>query len=139
MSRWLLDSDHLSLQERGHPVLQKRLAAVPPDSVAVSVVSVEEMLRGRLALLARRTGGEPRIHAYRKLMETVRFFSSVPVVLFDADCEQKYQELCALRLHVGSQDLRIAASALAKNMTVVTRNKKHFERVPDLLIEDWTI
>jgi len=25
------------------------------------------------------------------------------------------------------------------DMKVVTRNKKHFGRVPDLLIEDWTI
>ena len=132
MSLWLLDSDHLSLQERGHPVLRKRLAAVSPESIAVSVVTVEETLRGRLALLARRTSGEPRIHAYQKLMETVRFFSSIPVVHFDSECERKYQELCALRLRVGSQDLRIAASALAKNMTVVTRNMKHFGRVPDL-------
>ena len=30
----------------------------PPEEVAVSVVTVEEMLRGRLAILARRSDGE---------------------------------------------------------------------------------
>ncbi len=70
MIRWLLDTDHVSLQERGHPVLLDRLRAVPPGEVAVSVVTVEEMLRGRLAVLARQHSGERRIRAYAKLMET---------------------------------------------------------------------
>jgi predicted nucleic acid-binding protein len=49
----------------------------------VSVVTVEEMLRGRLAILAQRSEGEARVHAYTKLLETVRFFSTIPVVPFD--------------------------------------------------------
>ena len=42
-----------------------------PQSIAVSVVTVEEMIRGRLAVLARRTEGERRVHAYRKFHNQV--------------------------------------------------------------------
>ncbi len=139
MIRWLLDTDHVSLQERGHPTLRKRLEAVPHDAIAVSVVTMEEMLRGRLALLARRTRGEPRVRAYRKLVESVHFFSSITIVPFDATCERKYEALLALRLRIGSQDLRIAATALVNELIVVTRNWKDFGRVPELALEDWTI
>jgi tRNA(fMet)-specific endonuclease VapC len=48
MIRVLLDTDHVSLHERGHLPLRARLASCPPEEVAVSIVTVEEMLRGRL-------------------------------------------------------------------------------------------
>jgi tRNA(fMet)-specific endonuclease VapC len=138
MIRWLLDTDHVSLHERGHAPLRSRLVSIPADSIGVSVVTVEEMIRGRLAILARRLEGEARARAYAKLMETVLFFGSIPVVSFDLACEQQFQTLRSLRLRVGSRDLRIAATALVNNLILVTRNRQDFERVPGLMIEDWS-
>jgi Predicted nucleic acid-binding protein, contains PIN domain len=138
MIRFLLDTDHVSLHERGHLPLRARMASMPSESIAVSVVTVEEMVRGRLAVLARRSEGEARTRAYAKFLETVVFFGSIPVVPFDLACEQKYQELRALRLRVGSQDLRIAATALVNNLVLVTRNRQDFEHIPGLSIEDWS-
>jgi tRNA(fMet)-specific endonuclease VapC len=138
MIRFLLDTDHVSLHERGHPPLRAHFEAVPPDSIAVSVVTVEEALRGRLAVLARQTTGQDRERAYAKLMETVRFFSAIQVVLFDARCEQQFQALRSRRVRMGTQDLRIAATALANGFTLVTRNRRDFERVPGLTVEDWS-
>jgi tRNA(fMet)-specific endonuclease VapC len=106
--------------------------------VAVSVVTVEEMLRGRLAILARRSGGEARVHAYTKLLETVLFFITIPVVPFDIAGEQQFQALRALRLRVGSRDLRIAATALVHNVVLVTRNRRDFEHVSGLRLDDWS-
>jgi tRNA(fMet)-specific endonuclease VapC len=139
MIRFLLDTDHVSLQERGDPHVRRRLESLPADQIAVSVVTVEEMLRGRLAILSRRRAGQARGHAYRKLLETVAFFNAVPVVPFDLACERTFQELRALKLKIGSQDLRIAATALVCDLTVVTRNHRDFARVPGLRIEDWSI
>lgn len=139
MIRFLLDTDHLSLQQRGHPHLAKRLAEHSSEEVATSVVSMEEMIRGRLAILSRRSEGEPRISAYRRFQETVQLFCTIPTVAFDPSSEQRFQELKTLRLKVGSQDLRIAAIALANDMVVLTRNIKDFGRIPDLTIEDWTV
>jgi tRNA(fMet)-specific endonuclease VapC len=96
------------------------------------------MLRGRLAILARRSEGEARVHAYTKLLETVRFFSTIPVVPFDRACEQQFQALCALRLRVGSRDLRIAATALVQNVVLVSRNRRDFEQVSGLRLDDWS-
>jgi tRNA(fMet)-specific endonuclease VapC len=138
MIRFLLDTDHISLHERGHPPLRERLEAVSPDLIAVSVVTVEEALRGRLAVLARHSSGENRQRAYAKLLETVRFFGSIQVVLFGARCEEQYQALRAQRVRAGTQDLRIAATALANGFTLVTRNRRDFARVPGLPIEDWS-
>jgi tRNA(fMet)-specific endonuclease VapC len=138
MIRLLLGTDHISLHERRHPPLRARLEALPPESIAVSVVTVEAALRGRLAVLARHSTGEPRQRAYVKLMETVRFFGSIHVVLFDASCEQRFQSLRSQRVRLGTQDLRIAATALAHGFTLVTRNRRDFARVPGLLIEDWS-
>lgn len=139
MIRWLLDTDHVSLNERGHPLVRPRLSSVSPDDIGVSVITVEEMIRGRLAVLARRSAGEARIHAYRKFLGTVQFCATISVVPFDMDCEAKFQELRAQRIRVGSQDLRIASTALAHGLILVTGNRKDFERVPGLSIEDWSV
>lgn len=138
MILWLIDTDHYSLQERGHPRLRDRLASVPADSIAVSVVTMEEMLRGRLAVLSRQLPSEERVHAYQKLIDTASFFQAVPVLPFDLACEQKFQELRAQRVRIGTKDLRIAATALVKGITLVTRNRKDFGKVPGLTLEDWT-
>ena len=38
---------------------------------------------------------------------------------------------------IGDRDLFIASIALANKQTLVTRNLKHFERVPGLTVESW--
>jgi tRNA(fMet)-specific endonuclease VapC len=138
MIRVLLDTDHVSLHERGHLPLCARLASFAPDAVAVSVVTVEEMLRGRLAILARRSEGAAHVHAYTKLLETVRFFRPIPVVPYDMACEQPCQALRAMRLRVGRRDLRSAATALVQNVGLITRHRRDFEQVPGLRLDDWS-
>lgn len=38
---------------------------------------------------------------------------------------------------LGEADLRIAAIALVHGLTPVTGNVRHFERVPELTVENW--
>jgi tRNA(fMet)-specific endonuclease VapC len=52
---------------------------------------------------------------------------------------EQFQELTRQKVQVGTQDLRIASIALSIDATVVTRNRRDFERVPGLKIEDWSI
>ena len=137
--RWLFDTDHVSLQERGHAGLKAKLEEAPPQSIAVCVVTAEEMIRGRLALPAKRTPGEKRVHASRKFLETIQFFGAIQVIPFDLACEKKFQELQALARRIGSQDLKIAATALVNDLVLVSRNRRDFEQVPALRLEDWSV
>src|SRR6266851_5970818 len=131
MMRYLLDTDHFTLHERGHPLLRQRIAVHPPEALTISIVTAEESLRGRLASLARRHDGPARIRAYAKLLETIQFLNSITVVPVDQKCEDRLQDLRSRKkLRVGSQDLKIAATALANSLIVVTRNRQDFERVP---------
>ena len=139
MIRYLLDTDHISLLERGHSAVCARVATTPPDQLATSAVTVEEMLRGRLAVLAQPLDGPARTHAYLKLLETVNFCASASVIQYDSACETEYQRLRSLRVRIGSQDLRIASTALAHRLIVITRNRHDFGRVPGLPMEDWSV
>ena len=38
---------------------------------------------------------------------------------------------------IGPYDIQMAGIALSKNLTIVTRNKREFERVPGLQVENW--
>ena len=44
MSLFVLDTDHVSLLQRGHPAVAARVLATPPEHLAVSVVTFEEQL-----------------------------------------------------------------------------------------------
>jgi tRNA(fMet)-specific endonuclease VapC len=44
-----------------------------------------------------------------------------------------------LRLKVGTQDLKIAAIALAYNIVLLTRNRRDFGRIPGLRIDDRSV
>jgi tRNA(fMet)-specific endonuclease VapC len=98
MIRYLLDTDHLTLHEQGHAPLRQRLAAHPPVTLAVSAWTVEESLRGRLAVLARNPTGTARVRAYAKLIETVRFFAVINIAAFDEVAEERYENLRSQRL-----------------------------------------
>ena len=59
MTLYVLDTDHVSLQQRAHQVLLQRLQTLgDDDSIAVTVVTVEEQIRGRMEII-RRHGASP--------------------------------------------------------------------------------
>ena len=138
MLRFLFDTDHLSLLENGHPVLVSRYAAQHPNTVGTSAVTVEECLRGRLALLSQARDGPKRILRYGLLVGSVQLLCSLPVVSFDQASEDQFQRLLNLRIRIGTQDLKIASVALANQLTLLTRNSGDFSWVPGLVFDDWS-
>jgi len=46
MSLFVLDTDVLSLLQRGHPIVVQRCASKPASELAITVISVEEQLSG---------------------------------------------------------------------------------------------
>jgi tRNA(fMet)-specific endonuclease VapC len=100
---------------------------------------MQEALRGRLGFLARPLSGPARIKAYGWLVDTLELFRQFSTVPFDTACESAFQQLRAQRLHIGSQDLRIAAVALAHRLVLLTRNQRDFGRIPNLALDNWSV
>ncbi len=138
MSLFILDSDHLSLYQRGHKPIQQYLLNTPPEDIAITIISVEELIRGRFAQVRKAKKQRERLNAYHWLSETFDFLTDFTVLKYDLRAEIHFQDLRAQKIRVGTQDLRIAAIALSKNGIVVTRNERDFGKIPRLKIEDWS-
>ena len=131
---YLLDTDVLSnLMKRSPSVpLLAKVAAVPPQQQHTSSITLGELIYGANRLRQRST----------KLLDQIdKLVTNLSVLPFDATAAKRYGEVRALLeswgTPVGDADLRIAAIALARGLTVVTANTRHFQRIPGLAVENW--
>ncbi len=138
MSLFVLDTDILTLFERGHATVAARVAEHTSTDIAVSVVTVEEQLSGWYTQLRQAKDPNKLAWAYRRLAAAVRFLSRVRILDYEEAAIERYEGLKRLRTKVRKMDLQIAATVLQHGGTVVTRNVRDFQQVPGLSIEDWS-
>lgn len=112
---------------------------MPREAVNVSIVSFEEQSRGRLAWLHRSRKPLELLKGYHFLWDLLRYYNNYDVLPFDAGALAEFQRLNAQRVRIGSKDLRIAATALTRGLTLLSRNLRDFRQVPGLIVEDWTM
>jgi tRNA(fMet)-specific endonuclease VapC len=115
----------------------RRLAVVSPSELAVTVINVEEQITGWQIYLRRAKTDKELAMAYEKLAASVRVLSGMHILGFSESAIARYNLLLAMKLNVGKMDLRIAAIALEEGATVITRNLRDFQRVPELICENW--
>ncbi len=139
MSRYVMDTDVLSLYQHGHVVVVQHVQRVAPADLALTIISVEEQLLGWQAALKHARQPDEIAKIYDRFTATLRFLSGQPILSFTEQAIRRYTGLVALKLNVGKMDLRIAAIALEHAAIVVTRNLRDFQRVPGLSVEDWTV
>ncbi|BAZ15498.1 hypothetical protein NIES4071_73700 [Calothrix sp. NIES-4071] len=139
MALWILDTDHVSLLQRGHPVVISKVAAVKSNDIAVTVVTIVEQMYGRLDVIKKAKSKQELVKAYAFLSDTFSRLCQSNILDFNEAAFDTYNELLKQKIRIGTQDLRIAAIALSVNATVVTRNRKDFEKVTDLKIVDWSV
>jgi tRNA(fMet)-specific endonuclease VapC len=139
---YLLDTDHVVFaQQETSPEyawLLEHLGTHDPAEVFVSIVSFQEIVLGANAYISRAGNSDRIIRGYEMLHRVILDFTRATVVGFDADALAEFGSLRRAKIGIGTMDLRIAAIALARRMTVVTRNAKDFSKVPGLNIEDWS-
>lgn len=129
--RYLLDTNVVSqLVRRPGGALAKRVAALEPGSVAISVIVAAELRYG----IQRR--GSARL---TEQLEAV--LSAIDVISLEEPADWHYGAIRAdlerSGQPIGPNDLLIAAHARALGATLVTNNVREFHRVPDFVVEDW--
>ncbi len=130
----MLDSSVLIDAERGLLDFDARLAALGTDPIAVSAITVSELLHG-----VHRAQGVARKSKRERFVEWV--IREIPLAPFDLPEARVHARLWAHLLSkgekIGAHDLLIAASAIAGGYRLATANLREFERVPDLRVENW--
>jgi tRNA(fMet)-specific endonuclease VapC len=113
------------------PAVVDRLGRLTPSRLVLCSVVKAELYHG-----ARWSSA-----VARNLASVERFCRPYLSLPFDDDCARVYgqirAELKRAGQMIGSNDLMIAATAIANKVTLVTNNVGEFSRVPELLLEDW--
>ncbi len=109
------------------------------SELAISVMTVDEQLTGWYTLTRQARRPEEIARAYAHLGEAVVRLARWRILPYTESAIARVAQLKALRLNVRLMDLRIAAIALENRAMVATRNRRDFDRVPGLSVEDWSV
>ncbi|NOS89506.1 MAG: PIN domain-containing protein [Methylococcaceae bacterium] len=131
--KYAIDSDILIYYLKNHPKVVERFIDTPMDDLSTTIINYTELLFG----------------AYKsaKLVENLtairHFLDALTIVQFDKQSADIFAQTKA-RLQkegnsVADMDLLIASICLANNLTLVTNNTRHFEKIADLPLENWSL
>ena len=126
----ILDSDVCIEILRGNArVIEKRRTV--EDDVATTWITASELAYG--AEKSRDPG--------QNITLVTEFLATLPVLVVDLPSALEFgrwkTKLERSGMRVADADLLVAAIALARGASLVTGNRKHYERIENLRIEDW--
>ena len=131
--RYLLDTDMCIYLLNGDERIKARVAQVGVEALSVAIPTVGELYFGAY--------NSSRVEAN---VARIRAFLSPPgprVLPMDdaaAECFGRFK--AALRRvgrPIGDLDLLIAGVAASRGLRVVTNNTEHFERITEVVLENW--
>lgn len=131
---WFLDTNACIMHLRGrHPQLSGRWRQHRAEDLAIPLTTYAELLVG-----AEKSSQPERVWRQIELL-----LEAHEIVELTEEVAEHYARLRAeLETRgtvIGGNDLWIAATALAHGATLVTNNTGEFSRVPDLVIENWSL
>ena len=139
MTLYVLDTDIAGFAFQRHPTVLQRLQRLPEDDLVVTtIMTFGEDLGGWLPACRRAPDGAARAQAYARLQRGLDFYQQWICLPFDEAAATIFDQLHTQKLRVGTNDLAIAAITLAVRGILVTRNTVDFQRLPGLVLEDWT-
>ena len=133
---FIFDTDIYTNVMRKAPseTLLNRLKEVPRRDQFTTTITIAEVYYG-LVKASNRT-------RLLKLFEDV-LLPRATILPFDFSAAKKYGDIRSFLERHGTPlahaDLQIASIALSMNMILITGNLKHFQRVPQLAVENWLI
>lgn len=129
--KYILDTDICIYFLKGLHDVDKSVRNVGVDKCYISEITVAELKFG--AANSSRKVENKRIYN--------QFINSIQVVPISACLDHYAEEKSRLRKEgniLDDFDLLIACSAIVHNMTLVTNNYKHFRRIKDIKLENWS-
>ena len=132
MEGYLLDTNICVFYLRGKHALNKKFEFIGFENCYISEITIAEL----------KYGAECSNKVDENLMLIAEFAKEINILpVFD--CFDVYAQEKAKLRKVGALiddfDLLIASTAIHNKMTLVTDNIKHFERIKNLVIENWII
>lgn len=128
----ILDSSEIIALERNRGVVENLVAGREDEPFGISVVTVAELLHG-----VERADTETRKIRRQAFVEKV--IELIPVFPFDTGAARIYAKIWASLVQrsftVGAHDLIIAATAISMDYTVITSNRRDFEKIEGLRLE----
>jgi tRNA(fMet)-specific endonuclease VapC len=125
-----LDTDFLiDLARKDNHAMQKaKELASQGEILHTTIVNAAEYYTGAFRSTAKDAIGNAR-----------QYIQNFSILLLEEESALLWAKLCTeLRSNtIGERDLFIASIALSNGEVLLTRNAKHFERVPDLKVESW--
>jgi tRNA(fMet)-specific endonuclease VapC len=128
---YLLDTDTCVFWLRGRPSVQAKMAAAGPEALSISVITLAEL----------RYGAECSAQPDANHRAIDDFVGGVLVLGVDADVARAFGAIKARLRRQGNLiedfDLLLAATAVTHDLTLVTNNMDHFDRVGGVAISSW--
>ena len=136
--RFLLDANIMRHYSERHPTLYLNLAKVAQPDLALSILTVIEMRRGRYDGVVKATP-ENFLQQQERLLATEQTIERFELAWFDAAAVREFQQLRAqISTKKRRPDALLAAQARAHRLIVVTRNTKDFaDLLPALQLQNW--
>ena len=129
---YLLDTDTIVYWLNGNRIIAQKATVAGQTNVALSTVSQAELYYGAYNSIR----VEQNVTAIQRLTQTIALLP------FDEAAAQRFGQIKARLKQQGQiildADVMIASIALTHDLTLVTNNTKHFSRIPDLALENWT-
>jgi len=131
---YLLDTNICIYIIKQKPIgVLKRFEPISPLDIGISMITVAEL----------EYGVQKSLFPQQNQDALNKFLSPLMLYDFDFNASQVYgsirSNLEKKGITIGSLDMLIAAHVLSLNCTLVTNNEKEFNRVENLIIENWTL
>ena len=130
---YLLDTDTIIYNLKGDEAIKKNLKLHLEDSLKISVITLMELYFGAYK--------SEKVNVNLAKIRTLE--NTFEIIETNKNSAETYGMLKASLEKAGTPlddfDLIIAACALSHNLTPVTNNVKHFNRIEGLKISNWTV
>lgn len=130
---YLLDTDVCIYWMKGHRGIEKKILQHGIPEIGITIITACELFYGAY----RSERKEQNLEGVKRVLRTLFLLHT------SEEAAEIFGRLKASLRGVGrlldDADLLIASIALAHRATLITHNTRHFARIKELAIEDWTV